>query len=119
MRTFSIAYAHVPHNGLNYRTAILNGLRDEELFGNCGRLLNDVKYACAGFPDKRKGVGDYTMVDIGRSAFSLFFMQSEWFLSYPRSARRLQDIQLPDAVRDDEDSDRQSYRIQSTSTGPA
>lgn len=41
--------------------------------------------ACASFPDKRRG-GDviYSMADIGLSAFSLFFMQSESFLSYQR-----------------------------------
>ena len=49
------------------------------------RLLTSVKDACSAFPDKRKG-GDaiYTMADIGLSAFSLFFMQSESFLSYQR-----------------------------------
>src|ERR1019366_3475081 len=41
--------------------------------------------ACAAFPDKRKAAGVYTMADIGLSAFSLFFMQSEAFLSYQRS----------------------------------
>ena len=37
------------------------------------------------FPDRRRG-GDvsYSMADIGLSAFSLFFMQSESFLSYRR-----------------------------------
>ncbi len=37
------------------------------------------------FPDRRRG-GDvsYSMADIGLSAFSLFFMQSESFLSYQR-----------------------------------
>jgi hypothetical protein len=49
------------------------------------RLLTCVKDACAAFPDKRKGEGDYSMADIGLSAFSLFFMQSESFLSYQRS----------------------------------
>jgi hypothetical protein len=46
-------------------------------------LLSGLKDVCAGFPDKRKG-GEttYTMADIGISAFSLFFMQSESFLSY-------------------------------------
>ena len=49
-------------------------------------LLSVLHSACAGFPDKRKG-GDvsYTMADIGLSAFSLFFMQSESFLSHQRS----------------------------------
>jgi hypothetical protein len=48
-------------------------------------LLSGLQDACATFPDKRKGVGDYSMADIGLSAFSLFFMQSESFLSYQRS----------------------------------
>ena len=48
-------------------------------------LLDGVRTTCAGFPDKRRG-GDvtYSMADIGLSAFSLFFMQSESFLSYQR-----------------------------------
>ncbi len=49
------------------------------------RLLTRLHEACVTFPDKRKGVGDYSMADIGLSAFSLFFMQSESFLSYQRS----------------------------------
>ena len=50
------------------------------------KLLALLKTTCAGFPDKRKG-GDaiYSMADIGLSAFSLFFMQSESFLSYQRA----------------------------------
>ena len=39
------------------------------------RLLRDLHDACSAFPDKRKGEGEYTMADIGLSAFSLFFMQ--------------------------------------------
>ena len=48
-------------------------------------LLDGVRTACAGFPDKRRG-GEvsYSMADIGLSAFALFFMQSESFLSYQR-----------------------------------
>jgi Glycosyl transferase family, helical bundle domain len=49
------------------------------------RLLAGLKDACADFPDKRKSAGVYSMADIGLSAFSLFFMQSESFLSYQRS----------------------------------
>lgn len=49
------------------------------------RLLAGLRDACAAFPDKRKGDGVYSMADIGLSAFSLFFMQSESFLSYQRS----------------------------------
>ncbi len=48
-------------------------------------LLDGVRTTCAGFPDQRRG-GDvtYSMADIGLSGFSLFFMQSESFLSYQR-----------------------------------
>jgi len=49
------------------------------------RLLSDFQDACSAFPDKRKGAGLYSMADIGLSAFSLFFMQSESFLSHQRS----------------------------------
>ena len=49
-------------------------------------LLDGLRAACGAFPDKRKGDDvTYTMTDIGLSAFSLFFMQSESFLSYQRS----------------------------------
>ena len=49
------------------------------------RLLTGLQDVCAAFPDKRKDAGVYAMSDIGLSAFSLFFMQSESFLSYQRS----------------------------------
>ncbi len=49
------------------------------------QLLAGLKDVCAAFPDKRKGDGVYSMADIGLSAFSLFFMQLESFLSYQRS----------------------------------
>ena len=49
------------------------------------QLLVGLWEVCAAFPDKRKSEGVYTMADIGLSAFSLFFMQSESFLSYQRS----------------------------------
>ena len=49
------------------------------------RLLTGLRQVCAGFPDKRKGgAAIYSMADIGLSAFSLFFMQSESFLAYQR-----------------------------------
>jgi hypothetical protein len=49
------------------------------------RLLTGLRQVCAGFPDKRKGgASTYSMADIGLSAFSLFFMQSESFLAYQR-----------------------------------
>jgi hypothetical protein len=47
-------------------------------------LLDSVRSACAAFPDPRRGAVTYSMADIGLSAFSLFFMQSESFLSYQR-----------------------------------
>ena len=49
------------------------------------RLLAGLQDACAAFPDKRKGDVVYSMTDVGMSAFSLFFMQSESFLAYQRS----------------------------------
>ncbi len=45
-------------------------------------LIDGVRSACAAFPDGRRGEVTYSMADIGLSAFSLFFMQSESFLSY-------------------------------------
>ena len=49
-------------------------------------LLAGLREVCSGFPDKRKtDAGIYTMADIGLSAFSLFFMQSESFLGHQRS----------------------------------
>jgi Transposase DDE domain len=51
-------------------------------------LLTGLKAVCSGFTDKRRGKEvTYTMADIGLSAFSLFFMQSESFLSYQRRLR--------------------------------
>jgi hypothetical protein len=50
-------------------------------------LLAGFRTVCRGFPDSRRcpdPVLDYSMADIGLSAFSLFFMQSESFLSYQR-----------------------------------
>ncbi len=44
-----------------------------------------LRCVCAGFPDGRRGAEvDYSMADIGLSAFSLFFMQSESFLAHQR-----------------------------------
>jgi len=48
-------------------------------------LLAGLRDVCDTFPDKRKTEGVYSMADIGMSAFSLFFMQSESFLAYQRS----------------------------------
>jgi len=47
-------------------------------------FLNGVRSACEAFPDKRRGDVKYSMADIGLSAFSLFFMQSESFLACQR-----------------------------------
>jgi hypothetical protein len=49
------------------------------------QLLADLKAVCAAFPDKRKSEGIYSMADIGLSAFSLFFMQSDSFLAFQRT----------------------------------
>jgi hypothetical protein len=49
------------------------------------RLLSGLRDACAVFPDTRTGDVVYSMSDVGMSAFSLFFMQSESFLAYQRS----------------------------------
>src|SRR4051794_1420437 len=48
-------------------------------------LLRGVRSAGAAFPDKRRGEVTYSMADIGLSAFSLFFMQSESFLAHQRA----------------------------------
>ncbi len=49
------------------------------------RLLSGLRGVCAGFTDKRRGKRlTYSMGDIGMSAFSLFFAQSESFLSHQR-----------------------------------
>src|SRR3954466_8647739 len=48
-------------------------------------LLQGVRSACAAFPNKRHGDVTYSMADIGLSAFSLFFMQSESFLAHQRA----------------------------------
>ena len=69
-------------------------------------LLSGLKQVCSGFPDKRKG-GDvtYSMADIGLSAFSLFFMQSESFLDYQRGLeQKPHGFQLPYPVRHGENS---------------
>ena len=48
-------------------------------------LLHGVRSTCAAFPDKRRGDVTYSMADIGLSAFSLFFMQSESFVAHQRT----------------------------------
>jgi len=47
-------------------------------------LLSGLRSVCAGFADTRRGPVVYSMVDVGMSAFSLFFLQSESFLDYQR-----------------------------------
>lgn len=50
-------------------------------------LLMGFRAACTALPDARRGCGadvDDAMTDIGLSAFSLIFMQSEFFLSHQR-----------------------------------
>lgn len=47
-------------------------------------LLSGLRAVCGGFVDGRRGAVKYTMADIGLAAFSLFFMQSESFLSFQR-----------------------------------
>ena len=48
-------------------------------------LLKGLREACSGFCDSRRSAdGSYTMAEIGLSAFSLFFMQSESFLAHQK-----------------------------------
>src|SRR3954452_6659492 len=73
-------------------------------------LLQGVRSACAAFPDKRHGEVTYNMADIGLSAFSLFFLQSESFLAHQRAleaGRKMSNCPKP--VRHDGRPDRQSY----------
>lgn len=54
-------------------------------------LIAELRAVCAGLPDQRKAPsrdGDYTMADIGLSAFSLFFMGSPSFLAHQRVLTR-------------------------------
>ena len=54
-------------------------------------LIAELGKVCAGLPDPRKGPrrdGDYSMADIGLSAFSLFFMGSPSFLAHQRVLER-------------------------------
>jgi len=51
-------------------------------------LIAELKDVCAGLPDQRKGPrrdGEYSMADIGLSAFSVFFMGSPSFLGHQRA----------------------------------
>ena len=48
-------------------------------------LLQGLREICSGFSDSRRSAdGSYTMADIGLSAFSLFFIPSESFLSHQK-----------------------------------
>lgn len=50
-------------------------------------LIGDLRETCAGLPDRRRGPhrdGQYSMADIGLSAFSVFFMGSPSFLAHQR-----------------------------------
>ena len=54
-------------------------------------LIAELGTVCAGLRDRRKTPprdGDYTMADIGLSAFSLFFMGSPSFLAHQRALAR-------------------------------
>ena len=51
-------------------------------------LIAELKGLCAGLPDQRKGPrrdSEYSMADIGLSAFSVFFMGSPSFLGHQRA----------------------------------
>ena len=51
-------------------------------------LIGELTSVCSGLPDQRKGPrrdGEYTMADIGLSAFSVFFMGSPSFLGHQRA----------------------------------
>ncbi len=52
------------------------------------QLIGELNEVCAGLPDQRTGPrrdNDYTMADIGLSAFSMFFMASPSFLAHQRA----------------------------------
>lgn len=54
-------------------------------------LIAELGTVCAGLRDRRNGPrrdGEYTMADIGLSAFSLFFMGSPSFLAHQRALQR-------------------------------
>ena len=76
-------------------------------------MIGELRAVCAGLPDQRKGPrrdGDYTMADIGLSAFSLFFMGSPSFLGASAGAGGgARPVELPDPVRHDGDPLRQLY----------
>ncbi len=52
------------------------------------RLIKRLEQACAGFPDIRTGKNSvYEIVDVGMSAFSVFFTQSPSFLAHQRDMK--------------------------------
>ena len=54
-------------------------------------LIAELGTVCAGLRDRRTAPrrdGDYTMADIGLSAFALFFMGSPSFLAHQRALQR-------------------------------
>jgi hypothetical protein len=52
-------------------------------------LLEELKEVCRTFPDAREGrSGNIAVEDFGLSAFSMFFMQSESFLSFQRALEK-------------------------------
>jgi hypothetical protein len=54
-------------------------------------LISALKDVCAGLQDRRKGQcrdGEYSMADIGLSAFSVYFMGSPSFLAHQRRRRK-------------------------------
>jgi hypothetical protein len=51
-------------------------------------LISDLKDVCADLPDQHKGPRretEYSMADIGLSAFSVFFMETPSFLAHQRT----------------------------------
>jgi hypothetical protein len=52
------------------------------------RLIKRLEQACRGFPDLRTGKNSvYELVDVGMSAFSVFFTQSPSFLAHQRDLK--------------------------------
>jgi hypothetical protein len=54
-------------------------------------LIAELSRVCAGLPDQRTGPhrdGQYTMADIGLSAFAIFFLGSPSFLAHQRTLQR-------------------------------
>jgi len=52
------------------------------------RMIKRLEQSCAGFPDLRTGKNSiYELVDVGMSAFSVFFIQSPSFLAHQRDMK--------------------------------